>query len=125
MLNVINIMGRLTKDPELRYTQSERPVATFTVACDRDFADKDGNRDTDFMDCVAWNKTGEFISGHFKKGDLICVTGRLQKRNWSDKDGNKHQVAEIIVDRAYFGGGKKKDETFTELADDDGELPFN
>lgn len=126
MLNTISIMGRIARDPELRYTQSEKAVATFCVACERDFADKTGNRPADFIDCVAWTATGEFISSHFHKGDMIAVTGRLQKRSWEDKDGNKRTAAEVIVERAYFCGGKAKQETegFEDLPDDDGELPF-
>ena len=125
MLNTISIIGRLTRDPELRYTQSEKAVATLCVACERDFADKTGKRPADFIDCVAWTATGEFIANHFKKGDMIAATGRLQKRSWEDKEGNKRTAAEVIVERAYFCGGKAKDESggFTELPDD-GELPF-
>ena len=108
MLNISTIQGRLTKDPEPRYTQNEKLVATFTVACERDFKDRSGDKVTDFIDCVAWNNTGEFISKNFRKGDMIVVTGRLQKRKWEDKNGNKRQAAEIIVERGYFCGSKRE-----------------
>lgn len=107
MLNHITLMGRLTKDPELRRTGSDVAVASFTVAVDRDIADKTtGQRETDFIDCVAWRKTGEFISRNFKKGAQICVSGRLQIRKWKDKDNNPRSSAEVIVDNAYFAGAK-------------------
>ena len=110
MLNHITIMGRLTREPELRRTGSGLAVASFTVAVDRDFASKDGGeRETDFIDCVAWRQTGEFVSKYFHKGDMIIVAGRLQVRNWQDKEGNKRRSAEIIVENAYFGQGKQKD----------------
>lgn len=126
MLNIITIQGRLTKDPELRYTQSEKPVTTFCVACERDFNDRDGARPVDFIDCVAWNATAIFIHGHFHKGDMIAVTGRLQKREWTDREGNKRHAAEVIVNSGYFCGGKAKQESegFEDLPNDDGELPF-
>ena len=129
MLNHVAMQGRLTKDPELRFTQSERAVCTIRIACDRDFANKDGGRDADFMDCVAWNSTAEFLSSHFAKGDQIIVTGRLQNRSWDDREGNKHQATEIIVDRVYFCGSKKSS-GFNDLDDlsgtpfDEGELPL-
>lgn len=108
MLNHIVIMGRLTRDPELRRTGSGIAVASFTVACDRDFGGKDGGeKETDFIDCVAWRNTGEFISKYFAKGRMIVVSGRLQVRNWTDKEGNKRRTAEILVESAYFGEGKK------------------
>ena len=133
MLNKIMIMGRLTRDPELRYTQSGTPVASFTVAVDRDFADQNGKRETDFIDCVAWRQGGEFVNKYFSKGSMIVVVGRLQIRDWSDKDGNKRRSAEIITENTYFGESKRKDSyserpaeepEFEELADDDGDLPF-
>ena len=96
MLNHITLMGRLTRDPELRYTQSQTPVASFTLACDRDFGGRDGSeRQTDFIDCVAWRQTAEFVSKYFSKGRLAAVDGRLQIREWTDKDGNKRRSAEI------------------------------
>lgn len=128
MLNAIDIMGRLTKDPELRYTQSEKAVATFTIACERDFADKTGKRPVDFIDCVAWDNPAKFIADHFHKGDMIAVTGRLQKRSWEAQDGSKRTAVEILVKSGYFCGGKKQEDeepTFRDLPEDDGELPFN
>ena len=105
MLNCITIMGRLTRDPELRRTGSGIAVAGFTVAVDRDFA-QDGKKETDFVDCVAWRQTGEFVSKYFKKGSMIAVKGRLQIRNWNDKDGNKRKTAEVVADHCYFGSPK-------------------
>ena len=105
MLNCITIMGRLTRDPELRRTGSGIAVASFTVAVDRDFA-QDGKKETDFIDCVAWRQTGEFVSKYFKKGNMIVVKGRLQIRNWNDKDGNKRKTAEVVADNCYFGSTK-------------------
>lgn len=150
MLNHIVIMGRLVRDPELRRTGSGIAVASFTVAVDRDFAPKDGGeRETDFIDCVAWRGTGEFVSKYFKQGSMIVVSGRLQIRNWTDKEGNKRRSAEILADNVYFGESKKKDggsssgdygsnsygggeyggysapgSDFAELDDDDAQLPF-
>jgi single-strand DNA-binding protein len=106
MLNRITLMGRLTKDPELRRA-GETPVASFSVAVDRDIADKStGQRETDFIDCVAWKGTGEFISRNFKKGAQICVDGRLQIRKWRDKDNNPRSSAEVVVANAYFAGAR-------------------
>ena len=108
MLNHIVIMGRLTRDPELRRTGSGIAVASFTVACDRDFGGKDGGeKETDFIDCVAWRSTGEFVSKYFTKGSMIVVEGRLQIRNWTDKEGNKRRTAEVLADSCYFGESKK------------------
>lgn len=108
MLNHIVIMGRLTRDPELRRTGSGLAVASFCVAVDRDFPNKEtGEKETDFINCVAWRQTGEFVSKYFQKGSLIVVSGRLQMRNWTDKDGNKRVSAEIVADNVYFGGSKK------------------
>ncbi|HIT33991.1 MAG TPA: single-stranded DNA-binding protein [Candidatus Faecousia intestinigallinarum] len=110
MLNSITIMGRLTRDPELRRTGNGIAVASFTLAVDRDFATKDsGERETDFIDCVAWRQTGEFVSKYFAKGRMAVVSGRLQIRNWTDKDGNKRRSAEIIAESVYFGDSKPKD----------------
>ena len=107
MLNHIAIMGRLTKDPELRRTGSDVAVASFTVAVDRDLPDKStGQRETDFFDCVAWRGTGEFVARNFTKGRMIVVSGRLQIRSWTDKDGNKRKTPEIVADNCYFGGAK-------------------
>ena len=108
MLNKIFIMGRLTRDPELRRTANSTPVTSFSLAVDRDFAPKDGgNRETDFIDCVAWRQTGEFVSKYFTKGSMIVVSGRLQIRNWNDKDGNKRRSAEVVADNVYFGESKR------------------
>ncbi len=107
MLNHIVIMGRMTRDPELRRTGSGVAVTSFTLAVDRDFSNKDnGERETDFIDCVAWRQTGEFVSKHFAKGRMACVSGRLQLRNWTDKDGNKRMNAEVIADNVYFADSK-------------------
>lgn len=145
MLNHIVIMGRLTRDPELRRTGSGLAVAGFTLAVDRDFANKDsGERETDFIDCVAWRSTGEFVSKYFSKGSMAVVSGRLQIRPWEDKNGNKHRTAEIVADNVYFGGSKRSDQQptgatgdsqsyhsptpqtagFEELDGDDEQLPF-
>jgi len=111
MLNHIVVMGRLTRDPELRYTQSQIPVASFTVACDRDFGNRDGaERQTDFIDVVAWRHTAEFVSKYFTKGSMAVVSGRLQIRDWTDRDGNKRRNAEIVADNVYFGESKRRDD---------------
>lgn len=110
MLNHITVMGRITRDIELRRTGSGIPVASFTVAVDRDFSGKDGGeKETDFIDCVAWRNTAEFVSKYFSKGRMIVVSGRLQIRNYTDKDGNKRKAAEIVADNCYFGDSKKDD----------------
>lgn len=152
MLNHIVIMGRLTRDPELRHTQAGTAVASFTVAVDRDFKDKEtGERKTDFIDCVAWRSTGEFVDKYFVKGRMAVVEGRLQLRDWTDKEGNKRRSAEVLVSSVYFGDSKPKDgdsagdkakagkdddfqlpgdfgagsdNGFADLADDDYDLPF-
>ena len=108
MLNHIVIMGRLTRDPELRRTGSGVAVASFSLAVDRDLAPKDGGeRETDFIDCVAWRQTGEFVSKYFTKGRMAVVSGRLQIRSWTDKDGNKRRSAEVVADNVYFGDSKR------------------
>lgn len=125
MLNKIVIMGRLTRDPELRQTQNQIPVASFTLAVDRDFGEE-----TDFIDCVAWRKTAEFVSNYFFKGKMAVVAGRLQIRNWEDKDGNNRKSAEVVADNVYFGDSKKDSGTaeysgFQEADDiSDDDLPF-
>ena len=137
MLNHITIMGRLTRDPELRRTGSGIAVASFTVAVDRDFSGREGGeKETDFIDCVAWRQTGEFVSKYFTKGRMIVVSGRLQVRSWVDKDGNKRRSTEVIADNCYFGDSKRDASTpqsapanapgadFAELEDDDAQLPF-
>lgn len=108
MLNHITIMGRLVRDPELRRTGSGTAVSSFTVAVDRDFSGRDGGeKETDFIDCVAWRQTGEFVSKYFTKGRMIVVSGRLQIRSWTDKEGNKRRAAEVVADNCYFGDSKK------------------
>ena len=108
MLNRIVLMGRLTRDPELRRTQTGTPVASFSLAVDRDFADKStGQRATDFIDIVAWRNTAEFVSKYFTKGRMAVVEGRLQIRDWQDKDGNKRRSAEVVADSVYFGDSKR------------------
>ena len=154
MLNHIVVMGRLVRDPELRRTGSGIAVASFSVAVDRDFGkNENGERETDFIDCVAWRQTGEFVSKYFTKGRMAVVSGRLQIRNWTDKDGNKRRSAEVVADNVYFGDSKRDgasasagfDQTpsyaapqpyqqsapqapaasgFSMLEDDDSELPF-
>ena len=142
MLNHITIMGRLTRDVELRRTGSGVAVASFAIACDRDIANKEtGERETDFIDCVAWKGTGEFVAKHFQKGSMAVVDGRLQVRAWTDKDGNKRRTAEIVATSVYFGDSKKESSEeqkytgfvnnqaqpandFQQLDDDDAQLPF-
>ena len=128
-LNKIIIQGRLTKDVELRYTKNEKPVASFTLAVDRDGKDAG----TDFINCVAWNGTATFVNGYFHKGDAAIVSGRLQMRDWTDKDGNKRISAEVMADSVYFCGGKAngaqsekqpQTATYTGMEDADGDLPF-
>ena len=136
-------MGRMTRDPEMRRTGSGVAVANFTVAVDRDFGGKDGGeKETDFIDCVAWRQTGEFVSKYFTKGRMAVVSGRLRIRSWTDKDGNKRKSAEVVADNVYFGDSKKDDSNsygnqnfsaapasapasdFAMLDDDDAQLPF-
>ena len=155
MLNHIVLMGRLTRDPELRYTQSQIPVASFRLAVDRDFGGRDGGeRQTDFIDIVAWRSTAEFVSKYFTKGSMAAVSGRLQIREWTDREGGKRTTAEVVADNVYFGESKRRDSgdsrsdsysnsysrpssgydaprsvnsapsAFSELDDGDGELPF-
>ena len=131
MLNHITLMGRLTRDPELRYTQSGTAVASFTLAVDRDFASKEGGeRQTDFIDVVAWRQTGEFVSKYFQKGSMAVVTGRLQIRDWQDKEGNKRISTEIIAEEFDFADSKKDTEEVQERTtehinlDDSDVLPF-
>ena len=108
MLNHITIMGRLTRDPELRRTGSGVAVASFTIAVDRDFGkNENGEKETDFIDCVAWRQTGEFVSKYFTKGRMAVVSGRLQIRNWTDKEGNKRRTAEVVADNVYFGESRR------------------
>ena len=107
MLNQIVLMGRLTRDPELRRTGSGVAVASFTLAVDRDFKSQNGEKECDFIDIVAWRNTGEFVSKYFNKGSMAVVSGRLQIRNWTDKEGNKRRSAEVVADNVYFGSSKR------------------
>ena len=107
MLNKIIIMGRLTRDPELRHTQSGTAVASFSLAVDRDFKSQNGEKETDFIDVVAWRKSAEFVSRYFAKGRMAVVEGRLQIRPWQDRDGNKRRSAEVVADNVYFGDSKR------------------
>ena len=106
MLNKIFVMGRLTHDPELRRTGSGTPVCSFSIACDRDFKSQSGEKETDFFDVVAWRATGEFVNKYFTKGRMVVVEGRLQIREWQDKEGNKRRSAEINADNVYFGDSR-------------------
>lgn len=142
MLNRLILMGRLVRDPELRRTQSGKAVASFTLAVERDFKTENGERETDFIDCVAWGTTAEIVSKYFTKGRMAVASGRLQIRNWTDKEGNKRKAAELVADSVYFGDSKKEtdssaapqnDRPYTETApasdfamleDEDTELPF-
>ena len=137
MLNHITIMGRLTRDPELRHTGSGIACANFCVAVDRDFGKTEsGEKETDFIECVAWRNTGEFVSKYFTKGRMAVVSGRLQIRKWTDKDGNQRKTAEVVADNVYFGDSKNaaNDNGFQNAApvndfayidgDDDVQLPF-
>ena len=111
MLNNITLQGRLTRDPELRHTGTGLAVTSFSIACERDFANKEtGEKEVDFINCVAWRQTGEFVSKYFNKGAMIILSGRLQMRNWTDDQGNKRTTAEVVVDNVYFGGSKKDSE---------------
>ena len=110
MLNRIILMGRLTRDPELRHTQTGTAVASFSLAVDRDFKGQNGEKATDFIDIVAWRNTAEFVSKYFTKGRMAVVEGRLQMRDWNDKDGNKRRSAEVIADNVYFGDSKRDSE---------------
>lgn len=108
MLNKIFIMGRLTRDPELRRTQNGTAVAGFALAVDRDYKNADGTKETDFIEVVAWRSSAEFVSKYFTKGRMAIVEGRLQIRDWTDKDGNKRRNAEVVADNVYFGDSKKE-----------------
>ena len=139
MLNHITIMGRLTRDPELRRTNTGKAVAKFTLAVGRDYAEKGAERETDFIDCVAWRGTAEFVDKYFGRGQMAVVSGRLQIRDWEDKDGNKRRSAEIVADNVYFGEQKRDagangaphsgvkpapTSDFAVLEDEDSQLPF-
>ena len=134
MLNKIILMGRMTRDPELRRTQSGTAVASFSLAVDRDYKSQSGEKETDFIDIVAWRSTAEFVSKYFSKGRMAVVEGRLQVRDWTDQNGGKRRSAEVVADNVYFGDSRRADAAPTvaepggnqELAEDDsdGELPF-
>ena len=130
MLNSVIIMGRLTRDPEMRRTQNGTAVASLTLACDRDFKPKNGEKETDFIDVVVWGKTAEFAANYFNKGRMAIVEGRLQVRGWQDKDGNKRKSTEVVADRMYFGDSKQEGKKQTAPSDDfeeiedDGDIPF-
>ena len=152
MLNKIFIMGRLTRDPELRRTQSGTPVTSFSLAVDRDYKTQSGEKETDFIDVVAWRATAEFVAKYFTKGRMAVVEGRLQIRAWQDKEGNNRRSAEVVADNVYFGDSKRdggdnsgynpgyapapasrsaapsnfsaSGSDFAEIGEDDGELPF-
>ena len=152
MLNRIILMGRLTRDPELRRTGSGTAVTSFSLAVDRDFKSQSGEKETDFIDIVAWRNTAEFVSKFFTKGRMAVVEGRLQIRDWTDKDGGKRRSAEVVADNVYFGDSKRdggdnsghnpgyapapashsaapsnfsaSGSDFAEIGEDDGELPF-
>ena len=150
MLNRIVLMGRLTRDPELRRTQSGTAVTSFSIACDRDFKSQGGEKETDFIDIVAWRGTAEFVSKYLTKGRMAIVEGRLQIRDWTDNNGSKRRSAEVIADNIYFGDSKRDSapsdygapppygapsgrgtpapmesrSDFAEIGEEDGELPF-
>ncbi|MBP3510087.1 single-stranded DNA-binding protein [Oscillibacter sp.] len=148
MLNKIILMGRLTRDPELRRTGSGTAVTSFSLAVDRDFKSQSGEKETDFIDIVAWRGTAEFVSKYFTKGRMAVVEGRLQIRDWTDKDGGKRRSAEVVADNVYFGDSKRDGagdygaapaysapsrpaaapmsghSDFAEIGEEDGELPF-
>ena len=110
MLNHITVMGRLTRDPELRHTQNGIPVASFSIACDRDYKDANGDKATDFIDIVAWRNSAEFVSKYFTKGRMAVIDGRLQLRDWTDREGNKRRSAEIVANSVNFGDSRPKEQ---------------
>ena len=141
MLNKILIMGRLTRDPELRRTGSGTAVTSFSLACDRDFKSQSGDKETDFIEVVAWKNTAEFVSKYFSKGRMAVVEGRLQIRDWTDKSGNKRITAEVVADNVYFADSKRSEsndnqkenfnalsgrlsDDFVPISEEDGEIPF-
>lgn len=136
MLNKVFLQGRLVADPELRHTQQGTPVASYRLAVDRDYKSKDSNaQNTDFVNIVSWRNTAEFVSRYFTKGRMMLVEGRLQMRNYTDKDGNRRVAAEVVTDNVHFADSRKDGSNnedgslqesagFEELADDDGDLPF-
>ena len=141
MLNKVVLMGRLTKDPELRRTGSGTAVTSFSLACDRDFKSQNGDKETDFIEVVAWKNTAEFVSKYFSKGRMAVVEGRLQIRDWTDKAGNRRTTAEVVADNVYFADSKRSEsndnqkenfnalsgrvsDDFVPASEEDGELPF-
>ena len=141
MLNKIIIMGRLTRDPELRRTGSGTAVTSFSLACDRDFKSQSGDKETDFIEVVAWKNTAEFVSKYFSKGRMALVDGRLQIRDWTDKAGNKRTTAEVVAENVYFADSKRSEsndnqkenfnalsgrvsDDFVPISEEDGEIPF-
>ena len=141
MLNKIIIMGRFTRDPELRRTGSGTSVTSFSLACDRDFKSQSGEKETDFIEVVAWKNTAEFVSKYFSKGRMAVVEGRLQIRDWTDKSGNKRTTAEVVADNVYFADSKRSEsndnqkenfnalsgrlsDDFVPISEEDGEIPF-
>lgn len=130
MVNNVVVMGRLTRDPELKQTASNVPMATFRIACERDYKSRDGKRETDFIDIIAWRQTAEFVSRFFTKGRLVVVTGKMQSRNWEDKDGNKRTNLEVVAESVYFADSKRDEEKQTRPPefvpiDEDDDLPFD
>lgn len=140
MLNKAILMGRLTRDPELRHTQSNTAVCGFSLAVNRDYAPQ-GSQTTDFIEVVAWGKTAEFVSKYFVKGQLVAVTGRIQSRSWEDRQGNKRVTVEVNAEEVHFAEPKREsqpsnrqepapasfnfsDDDFAEISDEDGDLPF-
>ena len=141
MLNKIIIMGRLTRDPELRRTESGTAVTSFSLACDRDFKSRSGDKETDFIEVVAWKNTAEFVSKYFSKGRMAVVEGRLQTRDWTDREGGKRVATEIVADNVYFADSKRSEsndnqkenfnalsgrlsDDFVPISEEDGEIPF-
>ena len=141
MLNKIVLMGRLTKDPELRRTGSGTAVTSFSLACDRDFKSQSGDKETDFIEVVSWKNTAEFVSKYFGKGRMVVVDGRLQIRDWTDKAGNRRTTAEVVADNVYFADSKRSEsndnqkenfnalsgrlsDDFVPISEEDGEIPF-
>lgn len=140
-LNKIFLQGRLTRDPELRRTGSGTAVTSFSLACDRDFKSLSGEKETDFIEVVAWKNTAEFVSKYFSKGRMAVVDGRLQIRDWTDKAGNKRTTAEVVADNVYFSDSKRSEsndnqkenfnalsgrlsDDFVPISEEDGEIPF-
>ena len=141
MLNKVVLMGRLTKDPELRRTGSGTAVTSFSLACDRDFKSLSGDKETDFIEVVAWKNTAEFVSKYFSKGRMAVVEGRLQIRDWTDKAGSKRTTAEVVADNVYFADSKRSEsndnqkenfnalsgrlsDDFVPISEEGGEIPF-